>query len=51
MYIGDHWPTDVIGGAALGLAFAFIAAAWVQRPVPQAMSDVSLRVGERKPTL
>lgn len=30
VYIGDHWPTDVVGGAALGLAFAFIAAAWIR---------------------
>ena len=31
VYIGDHWPTDVIGGAALGLAFAFLAAAWLRQ--------------------
>ena len=31
VYIGDHWPTDVVGGAALGLAFALVAAAWLRQ--------------------
>jgi membrane-associated phospholipid phosphatase len=31
VYIGDHWPTDVVGGAALGLAFALPAAVWLRQ--------------------
>ncbi len=30
VYIGDHWASDVIGGAALGLAVAAAALAWMR---------------------
>lgn len=30
VYIGDHWPSDALGGAALGLSVGALAVAWVR---------------------
>lgn len=33
IYVGDHWPSDVLGGAALGLFLGFVAKKGYRRAV------------------
>jgi membrane-associated phospholipid phosphatase len=34
LVVGVHYPTDVIGGAAMGAACAALGRYWTQRPIP-----------------
>ena len=34
MYVGVHWPMDVVGGAALGIAIGSAASALGDQPLP-----------------
>lgn len=43
VYVGEHWPGDVVAGAAIGVAAAFLLATWL-RPAADVIAGVVDRI-------
>jgi len=46
--VGAHWPTDALAGAAIGVLAAWVAGAWLVRPL-EPLYRLALRVTGQRP--